>query len=109
MPHLGPLRECSRLLCLEALVEADQGNADAAARSLLCAFALARSLSTEPIRISHLVKARCNWRSVDVLERVFAQVMPEEARLAALSDALRKADRPGATAWTMAAERCSAA
>jgi len=55
LPVLGKLRSIGRLLSLEAMVRAHEGNAAGATDSILAVYAVSDSLSNEPMLISQLV------------------------------------------------------
>jgi len=56
LDHLARLRELGRFLCLRAHLEAERGQGDAAAATLLDILAVAQSLDAEPIFRSQLLR-----------------------------------------------------
>lgn len=56
LPHLAHLRDCARLLAMDAEMQANAGRYDEAVQDLLAAMKLADALETEPIIISQLVR-----------------------------------------------------
>ena len=103
--HLGPLKECARLLAIEALEELDRGEPRRAVASVQASFALARSLAREPALISQMVRWRTGaitWRS---LERALNRAALAPADLEALRTDLTAADQPDDLARGLAGER----
>ncbi len=74
MPHLSEVREGAMLLCLEAVLRAEQGDPDGATRAVEAAVQIARSLEQEPVMISHLVYAGMSVRAAAALERALNRV-----------------------------------
>jgi hypothetical protein len=107
LPHLINVRQGVRLLCLEALVEAERGDADRAARSIACALALAQSLSEEPILLSQQVRLTCYWITAGQLEPVLNRVSPLDASLAEWERALAELHSQQKLVRGCAGERCS--
>ena len=56
LPHLGSLRDCTRLLAADAALQAFEGNPGEAVEDLLAGMKLADALAHEPILISQLVR-----------------------------------------------------
>jgi hypothetical protein len=74
MPHIADVRDGARLLCLAAVLRAEQGDASGAARAVEAAVQITRSLEQEPVMISHLVYAGMSVRAAVALERALNQV-----------------------------------
>ncbi len=102
----GGVRRCARLLALDALMHAEEGNAEMATRSVQSSLALARSFSQEPLWISQLFRIACEWISVESLERVLNRTELTEDQTAALGRAMREAEDPEALRRVFAGERC---
>jgi hypothetical protein len=105
-PHLNKVRAGERLLCLEAVLRAEQTNSPEAVASIESGFGLANSLSTEPYLISQLVRGACDNIGVRALERVLNRVEIADTNLTELISALSRAENPQAMKLSFLAERC---
>ena len=79
--HLDPALRIKRLLYFDALVRAEDGDAEGAARSCLAALNAGRSLDEEPIPGSQIVRAHCQLAAERAFERVLSQGRPSEETL----------------------------
>jgi hypothetical protein len=100
------IRQSARLLKLEAILDAENGKPQQAADSMTSAFALARSLSREPIHISQLVRLACQELAVSTLERAVNRTEFSDEQLADLSVTVVNAEDPCAMIRAFAGERC---
>jgi hypothetical protein len=91
LPHLGPLRQCGRMVCFEAFVRAQQGQADAAAAGVVDALRLAASLRDEPILVSQLVRGAMQDNAIAVFEQVLSITRPSDAAIDAVAAELARA------------------
>ena len=83
---------------LKALLAADQGQPELAARSVESSLALARSAADDPLLISLLVRISCHATAIDSLERVLSRGPVSDAELRAPAQAVQQAeDREGLT------------
>lgn len=94
--YLKTLRHLARLLALEANVNAQQGDTQAAVDALAAMAALARSLINEPILMSQLVRIAIVDMTVDHLARVVSLTPLQPEHLDALVNALVAASDPQA-------------
>src|SRR5207253_2567961 len=76
MPHPHQAREVGRMLTLDALLRALDGDPDGAVRSCRAALNAGRSLGDEPMAVSQFVRAACRADAVRALERVLAVGTP---------------------------------
>jgi hypothetical protein len=106
LDHLSPIRRSVMLLNLEALLYAENGEADAAVRSVLTGFGLARSLSKEPSYISQLVRMACHGLNLKTLEHVMNRTDLTNEQLIELSECLSDAERTSDMTCALAGERC---
>ena len=104
-PHLNPLRQGARLLCLEAVMRAEENNPSLAADSVASGFGLADSLATEPYLISQLVRGACYHYACLGLERTLNRVVLTDKDLAGLMTALPQDDCAQAMRLGLIAER----
>lgn len=96
LPYLAQTKQAVLLLASEALVQAGEGNAEAATRSLLAAGQVAESVAEEPLLVSQKVRAM-NWNAlVARLERALSLTAFSESQLSALQHQVRAAERPEA-------------
>jgi hypothetical protein len=103
--HLSQLREAVRLLQLEAVLTAHDGDASRAVEALLAILATADSLRNEPIFISQLVRIACHGIFCDGLNRVLELTGFTEDHLARLEAAVRSNEEPEAAARGFMGER----
>ena len=104
--HLGPMETCARLLALEALLEADEGQTELAARSVGSSLALACSLAEQPTLISLLVRIALDGMAIDDLEWALSKAPLTDAGLAALARAVERAENPEGLTRALVGERC---
>ncbi len=91
--HAQQTREVVTLLHYDAMLRAQEGDADGAVQSVRAALNAARSLSDEPFPLSQLVRIGCRTVAVAALERTLAQGEPSADALAPLQRALEE-DEP---------------
>ena len=99
LPHLAKIKSLSQLLKAEAMIYSEEGRPDLAVKSVLDGVALARSLDTEPLLISQLVRIACLAIDCSTLERVLTQHALSEAQLAGLSEAFGGANQASQAAF----------
>jgi hypothetical protein len=105
LPHLAKLRQGVSLLSAEALLHANDGNAEKATQAFLAAGRLADSLSEEPIVISQLVRYICWATLLPRLERALSLAPFTSTELASLQGLIETAERPRAAARGWAGEQ----
>jgi len=106
LSHLSSLRQGARLLYLEAEALADDNKSDEAAGSIAASLGLARSLRTEPLVISQLVRYAVHGISSSTLARVLSRLPLPEARLRELSSLAEEEEDPAEFERTLAAQAC---
>jgi hypothetical protein len=89
LPHLGKFRKAIQFLELSAIVHAEVNEASNAANDLRIAVALARSLETEPVLTSQMVRATSVSVVVDALEQIVNRVTLPAESLTELSKAFQ--------------------
>jgi hypothetical protein len=72
VPHLQQAREVARMLTLDALLRAQDGEMEEAMQSCRAALNAGRSIGDEPMHISQLVRTACTTDAVRALERTLA-------------------------------------
>ena len=106
MYHFSDLRKGAMLLKLDAILHAENGNAELAARSVTSTFGIARSLAKEPIVISQLVRAACQGLAISSLERIVNRTEFTDEQLVKLGKTVADADVLAAMSRAFAGERC---
>ncbi len=94
LEHLGPLRKNARLLCMEAPIAAERGQADDAVDALIASFAVARSLDREPTLVSYLVALGIDTTTIEAAEDVMNRVALNGVQLARLAEAVADVRHP---------------
>jgi hypothetical protein len=106
IPDLSDIRESAKLLKLEAILHAENGKPQSAARSIKSTFGLARSLSKEPVLVSQLVRIACQALAVSTIEHSINRTEFSDEQLADLSQTLVNAEDPCAMTRAFVGERC---
>ena len=106
IPYLSDIKAGARLLALEAVLHAEDAEPQLAIDSLTSLFSLARSLSNEPMAISHLVCIACRSLAVRSLDYSINRVQFTDEQLAELGRMLAEAEDLSALARAWAGERC---
>jgi predicted Ser/Thr protein kinase len=88
MPHLEKIQAVRRVLALDATLQAEGADADAALASCRGLLNTGRSLGDEPAAISQLVRFSLVARAITAVERVLAHQEPSEKALAATQELL---------------------
>jgi hypothetical protein len=109
LPHLSRLKALTQLLKLDALLNSDRHRPDPAVRTTLTSFALAHSLSTEPLMISQLVRVACVALTLSGLERTISENVLTDDQLRALLGKIAEAeaDSESSPPRAFAGERCT--
>ena len=105
LPHLSKLRESVRLLRIEALVAAEDGDTGRALSAIQAALVAADSVRREPVLVSQLARIACHQSTVDTINRVLNTADFSDAQLTQLGAYLRDAEDPGAFTRAMAGDR----
>ena len=89
LPHLGKLRDASKLLLYSATLHAEEHDAKAATADILAALSLGRSLRTEPLLLSQYIRAATISIAIGALEQVLNRAALPPESLRTLEKALR--------------------
>jgi len=92
MSHLSDLRRGARLLQLEAVLRAEEGEAELAVRSIESILKLGNSLANEPSLGSYYDQRACRQFAVLSLERIINRIDLTDEQLIGLSEALADAE-----------------
>jgi hypothetical protein len=95
LPHLAHIITFAKLLRFNAVEKCEETNREAAVRSVLTGFALARTLRDEPILISERIREASVWITVQGLERVVSTFQLDGPQLQDLDHALATAEEDG--------------
>jgi len=99
LPHLAKLRTVAQFLEISAVSHAAAGQGQAAGNDLLVSLALARSLDSEPVLISQLVRVAFVDMTVGGLEQVFNRVMLPAKTLNQLAESFQQAEKREAAGY----------
>jgi hypothetical protein len=91
--HADQARKVADLLWLDAILRAQDNDADGAVVSARAVLNAGRSLGDEPVDVSQLVRVACRTLAVRSLERTLAQGEPSSASLRDLESLLADEDR----------------
>ena len=109
LTHLSGVRRAARLLLLQALVCADDADAEGACEAIHAQLGAARSLLEEPILISQLVRLACNDIYFETIEQVLNRTALTEEQLGRLTETYEQSAPPW-PAWAprmLAGQRCT--
>ncbi len=105
LPHLSNLRQSVRLLSLESLLAAEDGDAETCTANFEVMQGVASSLDREPIFVSYLVQTACIGLAINSLENAFSHVKFSDVQLLRISQALNKMDNPEGLTRALAGEQ----
>ncbi|HUR44716.1 MAG TPA: hypothetical protein VMZ27_02485 [Candidatus Saccharimonadales bacterium] len=85
LPHLGKLRDATKLLLFAATIHAEEQNCQEATADVLAALALGRSLQTEPLLLSQFIRGASISTALAALEQTLnrTHLSPENLTLLA--------------------------
>ena len=105
-PNLSEIRKAVRLLGLEAILHAENGDGRSATRSAISAFGIARSLAREPVTISQLVRAACQSSAISAVEQVINRTELSDEQLLELIESVKESERISDISCAFVGERC---
>ncbi|MHC4434882.1 MAG: hypothetical protein ACYTBS_23835 [Planctomycetota bacterium] len=105
-PNLSQMRGAVRLLELEGILHAENGDRESAMRSVMSGFGIARSLAREPLTISQLVRAACQATAILTIEQVINRTELTDGQLAQLVECVRASERVSDMSCAFVGERC---
>jgi len=106
MPNLGEIRNAVRLLGLDAILHAENGDGRSATRSTISAFGIARSLAREPVTISQLARAGCQSSAISAVEQLINRTELSDEQLLELIESVRESERISDISCAFVGERC---
>lgn len=107
LPHLSRITTCAKLLRMEAVGQATQGQTDRATAAILAGLRLARSLDNEPLLLSRLVEMATLGQALEALQQSLNQRRFTDAELLHLLTALRDAEPAVSLRRAMLGERAN--
>jgi hypothetical protein len=105
LEHLQEARQAGKLLNLDGLLRAQEGDADGAIQSVQAVLNAGRSVGDAPLNIPQLIRIAQRAVAVRLLERALAQGQPKPALLADLQWLLEEEDRHPALLIAVRGER----
>jgi len=106
LPNLSEIRNAVRLLGLEAILHAENGDGRSATRSAISAFGIARSLAREPVTISQLARAGCQSSAISAVEQLINRTELSDEQLLELLECVRESERISDLSCAFVGERC---
>lgn len=94
LPFLGILRQGVRLLLVEAMLAAQEGDTQKTMESLTAAFAASRSVQSDPHFSAHVERIYINRITLDALQRILSSASFSDAQLLQLQTTLRALNDP---------------
>ncbi len=104
---LRGMRGAARLLVLQAILQAENGEADRASRSLSSLMSMARSLDRNPGLISQLMRITCRYWWTYTLEHVLSRISLNDPQLQNTAIALRNEEQADCMLRAMVGVRCA--
>lgn len=105
LPHLSELRALSRILCVQARMQAAAGQASNAWETVILSLHFADALEKEPTLISLLVRLAQRRLSMDAIHELARVALPSDSQSAAIQSLLEPADYARTFAFAMDGER----
>ena len=106
LPHLAKIRQACRVLALEVVERAEDGQTEKATDSIVALLRAATALRNEPILVSALVRAACIGIATGQIERWACRARPGPELLERIGAALKDEADPAMMQKVMVAERC---
>jgi hypothetical protein len=106
LPNLSEMRDAVKLLGLEAVLHADNGNTPEAVLSVISGFGIARSFAREPVTISQLVRCACQNAAISTVEQVINRVELTDEQLSELAECVRQSESISDMSVAFVGERC---
>lgn len=107
LPHLAPMRSAARLKCLQINQRAMQGELTSLSRDFDVMFGISRLVDDEPMLISVLVGMAVDALTVDTIQRVCGQGVPNAALLKHIEGQITKVELAKRMYWAMLGERAT--
>ncbi|HCO96056.1 MAG TPA: hypothetical protein DIU00_19300, partial [Phycisphaerales bacterium] len=105
-PYLSEMRNTVRLLELEAILHAENGDSAAATLSAVSSFGIARSLVREPSTVSQLVRRGCQNTAISTVEQILNRTELKDEQLLELIERVRESEHISDISCAFVGERC---
>lgn len=106
MSNLSEMRNVVRLLELEAVLYAEDGDGAAATHSAISGFGIARSLAKLPTIVSQLIRVGCQNVAISTVEQVVNRAELTDEQLLDLVERVRESERVSDMSCAFIGERC---
>jgi hypothetical protein len=103
---LSLMRNAIRLLALEAILYAENGDSKSAVRSTISGFGIAGSLYRQPTTISQIIRALCQFDAISTVEQVTNRVQLTDEQLVLLTSHVRESERICNVSCALIGQRC---
>jgi len=105
-PYLSDMRNIVRLLELEAILHAEEGDGAAATLSAVSGFGIARSLAREPLTISQMIRSGCQNSAISAVEHTVNRIELTDEQMLELIESVRESERISDMSRAFVGERC---
>lgn len=105
-PKLIDIQKMVKLLCVEAVVHAENGNSEASAKSLVNSFNIADSLSNVPINICQLGRIVYQESNLSTLENILNTINFTDEQLKQLGKAIEDKERVSGLSYGLVGQLC---
>jgi hypothetical protein len=106
IPDLSEIRTAVRLLELEAILHAENGDGKSAVRSVISSFGIARSLTKEPLLITQLVRNGCQNLAASTIEYCINRIELADEQLVKLIECVYNIELISDISCAFVGERC---
>ena len=106
LPNMSDIRTAIRLLKLEGILHAENGDDELAVRSAISIFGIARSLEKEPVLVSQLCRSSCKFLAATTIEYCINKIELTDEQLIQLIDCVHNAECISGISRAFVGERC---
>ena len=106
-PNMSEIRRGVKLLKLEGILHAENGDGRLAVRSAISGFGIANSLAGQPGWIPQLIRAGCQDDAVSIIERVVNRTILTDEQLVELIECVRDSERISDISLALVSHRCA--
>jgi len=106
LPYLSEMRNSVRLLKLEAILHAENGDGELAIHSAISSFGIARSLVKEPVMVSQLLRTGCQSLATSTIEYCINRIELTDEQLVQLIECVQNAEHISEMSCAFVGERC---
>jgi len=106
LPNLSDIRTAARLLKLEGILYAENGDDELAIRSVVSIFGIANSLAKEPVLVSQVCRSSCTILAATTIEYCINCIEFSDEQLIQLIDCIHNSERISGMSRAFVGERC---